>query len=227
VKSKLKLNLKFRAPGSVAVAIGVGLIVLFGYFFGTNSSGEITLLGILRDYFLHGAVVVAGVALLVGVFNLTSAHAQKIRQGDGAIYSLITVLALLVTLLVGAYDLVMTYTQGAPGLQYTRWIFENIQLPVETSLMAVIALSLTYAATRLFARRLDFMSAVFIAVVLVLLIGAIPVVVSQFNIVTEVRNWILQVPAVGGARGLLLGVALGIIATGIRILMGTDRPYGG
>lgn len=221
------MKLKFRAPISVAVAMGVGLIVLFGYFFGTNSSGEATILGVLRDYFLQGAVVVAGVALLVGVFNLASVHVKKIRQGDGAAYSLITVIALIITLLVGIYDLVMTYWQGAPGMQYTRWIFENIQLPVETSLMAMIAISLTYAATRLFARRLNFMSAIFFVVVLVLLIGAIPAVASSFGQVTDIRNWILQVPAVGGARGILLGVALGIIATGIRILMGTDRPYGG
>lgn len=221
------MKLKFRAPISAAVAIGVGLVVLLGYFLGTDSSGESTLLGILRDYFLQGAVVVAGVALLVGVFNLTAAHAKKIRQGDGAIYSAITVFALIITLLIGTYDLAMTYLQGAPGLQYTRWVFENIQLPIEASLMAVIAISLTYAATRLLGRRMNFMSAVFIAVVLVLLVGAVPVVASNFDLIATFRQWILSVPSVGGARGIIIGVALGIVATGIRILMGTDRPYGG
>jgi hypothetical protein len=221
------MKLKFRAPISAAIAIGVGVIVLLGYFFGTDSVGESTLLGVLRDYFLQGAVVVAGVALLVGVFNLTATHAKNMRQGDGAVYSAITVFALLITLLIGTYDLVKTYLQGAPGLQYTRWIFENIQLPVETSLMALVAITLTYAATRLLGRRLNFMSAVFVAVVLILLVGAIPLVASNFDLVATFRQWILSVPAVGGARGILIGVALGIVATGIRILMGTDRPYGG
>lgn len=221
------MKLKFRAPISVAIAISVGLIVLLGYFFGTNSSGGTTILGILRDYFLQGTIIVAGVAVIVGVFNLTSVHVKKICRGDGAAYSLITVTALVFTLLVGAYDLVMTYWQGAQGLRYTRWIFENIQLPVEFSLMAIIAISLTYAATRLFARKLNFMSAIFVIVVLILLIGAIPAFASSFGLATEIRDWILQVPTVGGSRGVLLGVALGIIATGIRILMGTDRPYSG
>jgi len=222
----VKLNL--HTPISVAIAIGAGVIVLLGYFFGTNVSGEITLLGILQSYFLRGAIVVAGVALLVGVYNLTAVHAKKIRQRDETIYSFITVLALLLTLLVGIFDLVMTYLQGVPGLRYTRWIFENIQLPIESSLMAMIAISLTYAAIRLLSRRLNFMSVVFSVVVLVLLIGAIPAVAaSDFNIITSIRNWILSVPAVGGARGIVFGMALGIIATGIRILMGTDRPYGG
>ena len=223
------MKLNFRTPVSVAIAIGVGIIVLFGYFFGADASGKLTLLGILRSYFLQGAVVVAGVALLVGVYNLTATHAKKIREGQReAIYSVITILALLITLVVGIYDLVMTYLQGEPGLRYTHWIFTNIQLPIESSLMAVIAISLTYAATRLLSRRLNFMSAVFSMVVLVLLVGAIPwIAASDFNIITTLRNWILSVPAVGGARGILLGMAMGIIATGIRILMGTDRPYGG
>ena len=221
------MKLKFRAPVSVAIAAGVGIIVLAGYFFGSNAAGQLTILGILRDYFLQGAVVVAGVAMLVGVYNLTSTHAKKIRQGDGAVYSLITVLALIVTLLIGSYDLVMTYWQGAPGLQWTRWVFENIQLPVEASLMAILVVSLTYAATRLLSRRLNFMSGIFVLTVFVLLVTAIPAVAAQFGLIADIRAWILGVPAVGGARGILLGVALGTVATGIRILMGSDRPYGG
>jgi hypothetical protein len=222
------VKLNFRTPISVAIAIGVGIIVLLGYFFGTNASGEITLLGILQSYFLRGAVVVAGVALLVGVYNLTAVHVKKIRQGDGSIYSLITVLALLLTFLVGVYDLIMTSLQGESGLRYTRWIFENIQLPIESSLMAIIAISLTYAAIRLLSRRLNFMSVVFSVVLIILLVGAIPAVAaSDFNIISSIRNWIMSVPVVGGTRGIVLGMALGIIATGIRILMGTDRPYGG
>jgi flagellar biosynthesis protein FliQ len=221
------MKLRFRAPVSVAIAIGVGVIVLVGYFFGADASGQPTILGILRDYFLQGAVVVAGVALLVGFFNLTSAHAKKIRQGDGAMYSVITVIALLLTLLVGTYDLVMTYWQGVPGLKWTRWLFENIQLPIETSLMAVLVVSLTFAATRILSQRLNFISGVFAVFVLVLLVTAIPAVAARLGVIADIRSWILAVPAVGGARGILLGVALGTVATGIRILMGADRPYGG
>jgi len=218
---------RFRAPVSVAIAAGVGIIVLAGYFFGTNAAGEITILGILRDYFLQGAVVVAGVAMLVGVYNLASTHAKKIRQGEGAVYSLITLLALIVTLIIGSYDLVMTYWQGAPGMQWTSWIFENIQLPVETSLMAILVVSLTYAAIRLLSRRLNFMSGIFALTVFTLLVTAIPAVSAQFSLIADLRTWIMGVLSVGGARGILLGVALGTIATGIRILTGSDRPYGG
>jgi hypothetical protein len=33
------------------------------------------------------------------------------------------------------------------------------------------------------------------------------------------------VPTLAGVRGILLGVALGTIATGLRVLMGAERPY--
>jgi len=31
----------------------------------------------------------------------------------------------------------------------------------------------------------------------------------------------------GGARGLLIGIALGTLLTSLRVLFGIDRPYGG
>ncbi|NIR13173.1 MAG: hypothetical protein GWN86_04170 [Desulfobacterales bacterium] len=43
----------------------------------------------------------------------------------------------------------------------------------------------------------------------------------------DFKSLIIYLPAVGGARGILLGVALGVIATGIRVIIGTDKPYGG
>jgi hypothetical protein len=44
---------------------------------------------------------------------------------------------------------------------------------------------------------------------------------------TLVHPWITQVIALGGARGILIGVALGTLTTGLRVLFGADRPYGG
>jgi len=32
---------------------------------------------------------------------------------------------------------------------------------------------------------------------------------------------------IAGARGILIGVALGSLTTGLRVLLGSDRPYSG
>ena len=221
------MKLRFKSPISVAIAMGFGLVVLLGYFFGSNSAGEPTMLGILRDYFLRGAVILAAVALLVGITNLASVHAEKIKKGENASYSLLLLAAMLGTIAIGFFDISRMYIVGAPNFQWTQWIFENIQIPIETSLMAVLTISLTYASARLLGRRMTLFSAIFVGVFLVILLGTIPQFVNMLPILSDLRTWIIQTPAVGGARGILLGVALGTIATGIRILMGSDRPYRG
>jgi hypothetical protein len=221
------VKLKLKSPVSVAIAMGFGLVVLLGYFFGTNSAGESTMLGILRDIFLKGAIILSAVALLVGITNLLSVHMEKIKQGKGVGYSSILLIAMTGTIAIGVFDIARMYIGGEPNFQWIQWIFENIQLPIETSLMAILAISLTYAAARLFGRRMTMFSAIFVGALILILLGTIPQFAVNIPLLGELRTWIVQVPAVGGARGILLGVALGTIATGIRILMGSDRPYRG
>jgi len=182
--------------------------------------------GFLREFFLQGAIVWAAVAMFVGIFNLASVHIQKIQNNQQGVYSFVLLLSLIVTVGVGLYDIIQTHMAQELNFQRITWMFENIQFPIETSLMAVLAISLTYAATRLLARRLNLLSVVFVGVLLMLLIGAVPMIAIQAPMLTDIRNWILAVPTVGGARGILLGVALGTIATGLRVLIGSDRPYG-
>ena len=221
------MKIKFKSPFSVAVAMSSGLIVILGYFFGTNGEGESTLFGILRDFFLKGAVLLAAMALFVGIANLASVHIGKIRKRTDSGYSIILILAMATTILIGIIDIFRMYFGGEPNLGWVQWVFSNIQLPIETSLMAILAISLTFAASRLLGRRMTVFSMIFIVVLLVLLVGAIPQFSGDAPILGDLRAWIIAVPAVGGARGILLGVALGTIATGLRILMGSDRPYRG
>ncbi|MCD6400782.1 MAG: hypothetical protein J7L73_02525 [Anaerolineales bacterium] len=221
------MKFKYKIPISTAIAIGVGFVVLLGYFWGTRTNGELNLLGQIRTSFVEIAVVLIGVALLIGIINLVSVHVIKIQKGENEYYSIVLIVSLTLTLLVGVFDLLRTYLFGKTFLQGTLWIFNNIQLPIEMSLMAVMTISLTYALVRLFQRRVTILTGVFAGVIFLLLLGMIPFVVTKVGFLGDLRMWILGVLSVGGARGVLLGVALGTIATGLRVLIGSDRPYGG
>jgi hypothetical protein len=200
-----------RAPISTAVAIAFGLIVLLGYFL------RVDLLISLRSILLEWALVLAAVALLIGLANLFYVHWRKMMAGG--FYSAVLLFSLVLTLgVVGWYG---------PTHPNSLWIFNYIQLPVESSLAAILAVVLIYAAVRLLYKRKDLLSVVFIGTVLVVLLATTPLFGFEVPGLNELRTWIAQVPAVGGARGILLGVALGILATGLRILTGSDRPYGG
>ncbi len=203
-----------RAPISTAVAIAIGIIVLLGYFL------PLEVLANLRMVLLDWAVILAAVALLVGIGNLIYVHWRKVAQAQASsFYSLVLLLSLFLTLgVVGWFG---------PTHQYSLWIFNNIQVPIESSLLAILAVLLAYAIARLLRRRTDPFSLVFVATVVVVLIATAPILGVEIPGLGELRSWLAQVPAVGGARGILLGIALGIIATGVRILVGADRPYGG
>ena len=91
----------------------------------------------------------------------------------------------------------------------------------------ILAIVLLFAAARLLSRRLHWASLLFLAAAVIVLLGILPLpFFGQISILSNLRQWLTGVPAMAGARGLLLGIALGTIATGVRILMGVDRPYG-
>ncbi|HLF81203.1 MAG TPA: hypothetical protein VI410_05485 [Anaerolineales bacterium] len=201
-----------------AVALAAGLFVLLGYFVQFKAIQD------LRLTFLHWAVLLAGAALIVGLVNLVSVHWRKVGLlEEGWIYSAVLILALVITLGLGLFF--------GPDNAVALYIFSNFQLPVETSLMALLAVSLVVAGFRLVSRRRDLYTLIFLATALFVMVGTAPWPLPGLGtfevVVRDLRAWISQVWAAGGARGILLGVALGATATGLRVLLGTERPYGG
>ena len=206
----------------VVMAIATGLLVLAGYFI------PLAFLADLRLYLLDTAIILAAFALFVGVFNLLIVHWNKVHlKQKGMAYSVILIVSMIATFLLG---LVL-----GPSHKWVSNIFNYVQLPVEASLMALLAVTLTYASIRLLRKRLNLLSIVFIVTGLLMLLGTAPLpflgnlfVINGVPLFSgSLRPVIAQVLAAGGARGILLGVALGTLTTGLRILFGADRPYGG
>mgnify|MGYP001828272671 FL=1 len=202
-----------RNPLYPAVAIGVGIVVLLGYFL------QIDLLVNVRIMFLEWATILVGIALLVGVVNLLIVHWHKATSEHPSRHNSIALLVgLFVTLLIVGYF--------GPTNPVSMWIFNYIQIPIEASLMALLSIVLIYAGVRLLRRKPNLMTIVFIATAVVILLMSGPLFGIDIPGLAELRIWIGKVPAVAGARGIMLGISLGIIAAGLRILMGADRPYG-
>ena len=206
--------MKLKIPFSTAIAIGVGIVVLLGYFLPND-----TLAG-LRVALLEWAIIIAAFALLVGVVNLVYVHWRKTAAAQtNSVYSLVLLISLGLTIVVVGWF--------GPAHEYSLWIFNYVQVPIETSLMALLAVILAYASARLLRRRLNSVLVIFVVTVLIILVTATPIMGIDIPGLSEFRNWVVNVPSVAGTRGVLLGVALGIIATGLRILIGSDRPYQG
>jgi hypothetical protein len=204
---------------STALAIAGGLVVLAGTFMGVGAGGQVSLLGEIRLTLLNWAVLLAGFAVFVGLFNLAGVHARKVQtRQKGFVYSLILIFSMVAMFLYGVLR--------PAGMDA---VFNTVQLPVEASLMAVLVVTLTVAAMRLLRRKLNPLSILFLATALLIMLATAPLpLVGNIPILSDwVRPFIAQVLAASGARGILLGVALGTLATGLRILLGAERPYGG
>ncbi|HEX6269562.1 MAG TPA: hypothetical protein VFZ43_04955 [Anaerolineales bacterium] len=204
--------MRIVAVVSAIAAISAGIIVLLGYFVSTEPLPDLRLL------LTNWAIMIAGMAVLVGIYNLAAVQMEKIRTHQkGGIYGALLVLSLILTfglgLLLGPEDPLM------------RLAVETVVVPVEAALMAILAVTLIYASIRLFQRRMDVMSVLFLVAALLLMLAMMP---TPFGPIPG--DWFILLVegavARGGARGLLIGIALGTMLTGLRVLFGMDRPYG-
>jgi hypothetical protein len=197
------------------VAGAAGIFVLLGYF--TN----IEFIEAMRLVLMRWAVLIAAWALILGIFNILYVHFIKVRDMEaGWPYSIVLMIALFATMFFGALSV---------DNEIIVMIFNYIHLPIETSLMALLAISLVVAGFRLVTQKRDWTSMVFVGTAFFVLLGTLqwPLITTEmYEVLSAIRNFLVQVLASGGARGILLGVALGAIVTGVRVLLAVDRPYG-
>jgi hypothetical protein len=200
---------------AAGIAIAFGLLVLLGYFV------PVAILLEIRLVLVQWAIIMAAAAVLVGVLNLLGVHWHKIRtRQKGTVYSILLIVSLFASAVLGI----------VVGMNNTAvdFFLDAIIIPGEAALMALLAVTLVYASARLLRRRVDIMTFIFLGVAAVILLAAAPLPFGKIPILSDlVLPWLTQVFAAAGSRGILIGVALGALTTGLRVLFGIDRPYGG
>jgi hypothetical protein len=191
-----------------AIAIGVGLVVLLDFFF------TLPLLDVTGIAFRDWTIILTAFAVLLGLINLTFVHVSRVvrRSEPSAGYSAIVLVTAGIVLLIGF----LFGLSSAP----MAWVFDNLYVPLQGAFFALVAFFLATAAYRaLRARSIE--TTLMLIAALIVFVGQAPLL----GALTELKEWVLNVPATAGVRGILLGVALGTIATGLRLIAGMDRPY--
>jgi hypothetical protein len=198
-----------------AVAIAAGCIVLLGYLI------PYPLLVFVRDQLLRWAAIVAGSAFILGFFNVLSVHTARVTGGEkGAFYSAVLIVAALVSLLVTLGGLLPT-----PARALSDWWFRYVLSPLQASTAGLIAFTLALAAFRLLRSRRSAGAIFFLLSAAIVLVGTLPLPEPVGDWMTGVREWWMAVLATAGMRGLLIGVGLGILLVGLRVITGLDRPH--
>ncbi len=196
-----------------AVMMGTGFIVLLGQFTQVDVFNTLYLPQ-LSSLFVNWASILFAFALVLGLLNLLAVHINRIRQRiEGWTYSLVLLATVFVVLCAGL--------SGVNSLSL-NWIFRNVQVPLQATLLSLLVFFIASAAFRAY-RTGSRAVLVMLVVAVIVLLGQMPLGDSLSLELVGVSQWIRDVPAVAGARGILLGVALGTIATGLRIILGVER----
>jgi hypothetical protein len=199
---------------NLALAYAAGVISILGFF----TRGTFADLG---GMLAQWVAVLVGFALLVGLGNLMKVHfGRVIKQESGWPYSLVVVGSALTVVALGLIS------GGGPGDPAVAWVFQWIYQPLGAAVFSLLAFFLTAALFRV-RRMRSLEAAVLLVVALVVVVGQSPhlLAITIPDTLVDIKDWLLNYPALAAVRAILLGVAFGAIATSLRVLLGFDRPY--
>lgn len=197
---------------AILVASLTGLTVLAGYFFQAQLAN---LTGLLIEW----GILLVGLAGVIGIGYLLKMHLVRVvRWQKGSLLSLIVLVAFLVTVGIGFF-------LPSESAFFRNWVL-NIQIPVETSLLAILTVTMLFASLRIIRTRgWTLMSASFLISALISLILNLHYLnPANGTAGAEWLEFVRRLP-LAGLRGILIGIALGGLIVGLRVLLGMDRPY--
>lgn len=193
--------------------------------------GVLTLLGLLlplpevSSLLLGWAGFLVAVALILGVLNLFAVHTTRLFRERNP-YSGILIISMLAVAALAITDSdAVNLTENGVGV-----VFNMVQAPLEAAVASLLAFFLLFAGFRLLKRQRNIWSVLFLlTAVLILLSNALinsTLLSPEANLVFgQLRNTIQNIFVTAGIRGILIGVALGIVTMSIRMLIGLERPY--
>ncbi len=195
-----------------AIAIAFGLLTL---------AGVLLSLPRLTQTLLSWATFLAAIAVLLGIVNLFSVHLSRfVRKRN--LYSGTAAIAMLLTIGLAVTDK-LGLTTGS-----VDFVFKWVQAPLEAALASLLLFFLLFTSVRLLKDRRTGWSVLFLATaVTLLLLASLSALLpsSAQSVLVMINQFIQTLFVMAAVRGVLIGVALGVIMLSLRVLIGVERPY--
>lgn len=201
-----------------------GLLVLIDF------TGPLPVISLLAQITLDWAALIAALALVIGLVNVAGNHiGHVVRRSADWGYSLVLLAAMGAVIFAGTlYPL-----QNPDGSltvpsslieQPVRVVFSAVYTPLASSLLALLTFFSLSAALRAVQRRTTDAVVIVMVALGVLIATSLPQL--EFTpIVSDGLRWFSNYVVLAGARGLLIGAAIGALVAGVRVLLGFDQPY--
>lgn len=208
------MSIVFKKGTSVVLFV-VAMIFFFDYFWKDSTlQGTATNLN-------NWVVVIAAFALGLGAYSLIVRHAQIIRKrGMLMPYSI----ALLVTMFTFIITGLVTHSISSP--QYS-FIYNSIIVPASQALYGMSSFFIASASYRAL-RAKSYESLVCLAAAMFILFLNAPIFGVINPILPSLGKIVWDASVSTGMRAILIGIGIGTLTTGLRIIIGQDKaPLGG
>lgn len=160
-------------------------------------------------------MLLAGVALLIGVVNVLALHLWRIQTGQRDwVLSLILAAVMVAVFVAGVLN-----PGGASG-PLLSWVFDTLVAPSQAALFSLLVFFMAAAAFRYL--RVNRQGGAW------LLVGTLIVLLAQWPLATQwlppayaqATFWLVDAPVMAALRGVLLGSGIALLVVGLRLLVG-------
>jgi hypothetical protein len=224
-----------RSIPLLITALG-GFVLIIAYFIPyTQGWGEIA--SIWFD-------VLAAIAFILGGGNLLKMNLKKVSdRARGWGYAAVTLAAFLLTLSMGLFKVGVPPAAQYPDVAWSGsyreigvpfwWLYEYAFKPLTATMFAMLAFYVASAAFRAF-RAKNVEAILLLGTAFIILLGRtfagvwltrwMPEGLSGLRI-ENLTVYIMSVFNTAGNRAIMIGIALGIASTSLKVLLGVDRSY--
>ena len=159
-------------------------------------------------------------------------------------YSAVTIICFFLVLVVGLLQMGVHPSEKFPNYAWSGyvleegsglwWIYAHMVVPLTSTMFAMLAFYVATAAFRAFRAKNTEATLLLITAGIVLLGRTYAGVwlfedwlpeSMQWLRFDNLTVWIMDIPNTAGTRAITIGIALGVVATSLRILLGVDRSY--
>lgn len=207
------------------ITAAVGLFMILSFFVPHH------VVSVPADFLQSSAIIIVAFGYVLGGANVLKLNAEAIyRRNPGWIYKLILVVALISTVVLGLFDGCNRRGAFLEEGSSSKWIYDQLYSPMSATMFSMLAFYIASAAFRAF--RIRTVEAGLLAVAaLIVMLGRVPVGslatswLPGWLQLPTMQEWIMEIPQNAAKRAILIGAALGVMATGLRVILGIERSY--
>jgi len=199
-----------RIAQSVCGLVGLLLFVL--YFVSTPFSRSIYQ-SVVNDYWQ----IIFAFTLMVGVVSFIRIHLQGISRRKDSPYRIVSLIGLVAMPFLAV---VWGIGAGSPFM----WVFENVQVPMQSTVFALLAFFVVSASFRGFRAR-SLAAGILLGAALIALVSRSTVGEYLWDGLPAFSDWIRAYPSMAARRAILIGIGLGSVTTSLRVIVGIERTW--